>query len=674
MPVNTARHGSVLEVTLSNPPVNALGLSVRNALLATIAEAEAAEDIHAVVILGEGVLFSAGADIAEFDAPPASPLLPEVIAAVEACTKPVIAAIEGQALGGGLELALACHYRIASEQARLGLPEVQLGLLPGAGGTQRLPRLVGVKEALAMIVSGKPMAAAKAHAIGLVDELAAPGEVTAKAIAFAALCPQPRRTSEFKLDADPQLFEMFAAENQRAIAGLDAPQACIEAVRAATELPFSEGLAKEHALFLSLMDGRQSRGLRHAFFAERQAARVEGLDRETALRPVNKVGVLGAGTMGVGIAMCFLSANIPVVLLDRSDDALARGTSDIRQTYESSAAKGRIASEDVERLMGLLTTTLAIADMGECDLLIEAVFEDMAVKIETLRQMDDVAKPGAILASNTSFLNLDQLAAATSRAQDVIGLHFFSPAHIMRLLEVVRGAQTAADVLATAMKLARRIGKVGVVAGVCEGFIGNRILLARQRQAEQLLLEGASPQQVDAVHLAIGMPMGPYQMTDLAGMDIGWHRNPNRIDNIRDAFCAAERFGQKSQAGYYDYGEKRKPQPSPAADAIIAEFRASSGATARAISDEEIRARTLYTMINEAAKVLEDGIAQRASDIDVVWLYGYGWPRMTGGLVHWANEQGLAAVVAGLEQYVSVDTVSPLLRACAEEGRPLERL
>jgi len=677
MAITIAQTGGVLALTIANPPVNALGLAVRTGLLAALANAAANDTVTAVVIQGEGRCFSAGADISEFDSAPALPLLPEVIAAVEAFPKPVVAALHGQVLGGGLELALACHYRVATANTRLGLPEVQLGLLPGAGGTQRLPRIIGAAEALAMIVTGKPIAGNKALEIGLVDLLAGDAEMAASAAAFAAQQTAPRRSSELPINADAAVFDNFAAENKRLLAGMDAAQACVEAIRAAAELPFAEGLAVEERLFGKLLAGSQSRGLRHAFFAERAAAKVKGLPAGMAVRPIAKVGIIGAGTMGGGIAMNFLSAGIPVVILDRETAALERGLGTIRKNYAASAAKGRIAESDVDRLMGLLTPTLDYADLGTCDLLIEAVFEDMAVKIATMQSMDAAAKPGAILASNTSFLDLNRLAQATSRPQHVVGLHFFSPANIMKLLEVVRGEQTAIDVVATAMGLARKIGKVAVVAGVCHGFIGNRILLKRQKQAEQLLLDGASPQQVDKVHLDIGMPMGPFQMTDLAGMDIGWHRDPARIDTIRDAFCSAGRFGQKSGAGFYDYDEKRQANRSDVADKLIADFRVAQAAPAREISDEEIRARTLYVMVNEAAKVLEEGIAQRASDIDVVWLYGYGWPRVTGGLVNWANETGLDAIVAGLTRYADQlgedGGLSPLLLDCAKRGLPLEQ-
>ena len=676
MTIATRKLGAVFEISLVNPPVNALNLAVREGLLAAFAEAMADPAVSAVVIRGEGRGFCAGADIGEFDTAPCAPLLPEVIAAVEAATKPVVAAIHGEALGGGLELALACHYRIATPTARLGLPEVKLGLLPGAGGTQRLPRLVGVAEALAMIVSGNPVSGAKAKDIGLVDELAGLEDLADRAVEFAAAQSAPRRTDERALADAPGAIDQFIADNRRHIAGLDAPKASIEAVRAAAQLPLAEGLAREHALFLELLAGGQSRALRHAFLAERLAAKVDDLPPGTPTRPIATVGVIGAGTMGAGIAINFLSAGIPVTILDRDEAALRHGVDMIRANYTASATKGRIAATDVERLMGLLTPNLDYAALSQCDLIIEAVFEDMAVKVETFRRLDAVAKPGAILASNTSFLDINAIAAQTSRPADVLGLHFFSPAHVMKLLEVVRGKQTAPDILATAMQLARRIGKLAVLAGVCDGFIGNRILFARQDQADALVLEGATPEQVDKVHLDLGMPMGPFQMADLAGLDIGWHRDPARIENMRDGFCAIGRFGQKSRAGFYDYDDRRKPCSSATAQKVIDDHRASKGIVARAIGEEEIVARTIYVMANEAAKVLEEGIAQRASDIDVVWLYGYGWPRASGGLIHWANERGLAHIVDQLQRYAHLIAddflLSPLLVECAEGGRQLD--
>lgn len=675
--INIHLQDDILEIVLDNPPVNALGASIRQALAQAVADAQTNPAVKAIVIRGGGKLFSGGADITEFGKPFVAPGLPALIDSIEASAKPVIAAIHGMALGGGLEVALGCHYRIATPKAKLALPEVSLGILPGAGGTQRLPRLIGAGAALEMIVAGTPIAAARAVQIGLIDKLVEEADLAAEALDFARKIDAPRRTGDLRVSAQPELFERFAADNARKIGALEAPKACIEAVRAATELPFDEGQRKEQALFAKLVEGDQSRALRHVFFAERMASRIEGLPKDIEPRPIARVGVIGAGTMGGGISMNFLSAGIPVTIVEMTQEALDRGTALIRKNYEATAAKGRLTVEQVEKAMGLLSPTLDFGALKDCDLVIEAVYEDMAVKKDIFARLDAIAKPGAILASNTSYLSIDEIAAATKRPQDVFGLHFFSPANIMKLVEVVRGAKTASDVLATGMDLARRIGKVAVVSGVCYGFIGNRMLTPRLDGAIEMLVEGATPEQVDRVSVAFGMPMGPLQMIDLAGVDIGWHRDPTRIESVRDALNAAGRWGQKTKAGFYDYDEKRRPAPSPAAQAIIEGFRAETGVTPKDISEEEIVTRTLYSMINEGAKILEEGIAQRASDIDIVWIHGYGWPRHTGGPMFWADQIGLANVVDALTRHR--DTLgedfklSSLLVACAAEGRPLGR-
>jgi 3-hydroxyacyl-CoA dehydrogenase len=676
--IETTLHDGILEIVMANPPVNALGAGVRQGLAKALAEAQDDPAVKAIVIRGGGKMFSGGADITEFGKPPVDPWLPQLVDAIEASAKPVVAAIHGMALGGGLEVALGCHYRIASPKAKLGLPEVSLGLLPGAGGTQRLPRLVGVEAALGMIVSGAPVPASKAAQAGLVDKLAESDDsLAAEAISYARTLDAPRRTGDRSVSADPAVFERFAADNARKIAGLDAPKACIEAVKAATELSLAEGQEKERVLFLQLVSGDQSKALRHVFFAERAAAKIDGLPKDVQLRQIRKVGVIGAGTMGGGISMNFLSAGIPVTIVEMAQDALDRGTGVVRKNYEATAAKGRLTAEQVENAMGLLSPTLDFGALADCDLIIEAVYENMDVKKEIFARLDGIAKPGAMLASNTSYLSIDEIAAATNRPQDVLGLHFFSPANVMKLVEVVRGAKTAPDALATGMDIARRIGKVPVVAGVCYGFIGNRMLIPRQENANALLLEGATPEQVDRVHTAFGMPMGPFQMADLAGVDIGWHRDPNRIESLQDALCAQGRWGQKKQAGFYDYDGKRRPSSSPVVAKIIDDFRTKAGITPRQISDEEIMVRTLYTMVDEGAKILEEGIAQRASDIDVVWNYGYGWPRHKGGPMFWADMVGLNKIVDGLTRYKDAlgddFSLSPLLVQRAAEGKPLER-
>ncbi|WP_157219582.1 3-hydroxyacyl-CoA dehydrogenase NAD-binding domain-containing protein [Flavisphingomonas formosensis] len=673
--IKTQLHDDVLEVVIDNPPVNALGARVRQGLWAAIADAQTDTAVKAIVIRGAGKLLSGGADITEFGKTTAEPGLPELVDAIEASAKPVVAAIHGIALGGGLEVALGCHYRIATANTKLGLPEVTLGLLPGAGGTQRLPRVIGVEAALDMIVSGSPISGKRAADIGLVDRLAEEGTLLAEAISFARALDAPRRTGDVSVSADPAIFEAFAAQNARKIAGLDAPSACIKAVRAASELPIGQGLEKERALFAELVAGTQSKALRHVFFAERAAAKIDGMPKDIAMRSIDKVGVIGAGTMGGGISMNFLSAGIPVTIVEMAQEALDRGVSTIRKNYEATAAKGRLTADQVEKAMSLLTPSLAFDALADCDLVIEAVYENMDVKKDIFARLDGTAKPGAMLASNTSYLSVDEIATATKRPQDVLGLHFFSPANIMKLVEVVRGAETAPEVLATGMDLARRIGKAPVVSGVCYGFIGNRMLTPRLDGAIEMLVEGATPDQVDQVSVALGMPMGPLQMIDLAGVDIGWHRDPTRIESVRDALNAAGRWGQKTGGGFYDYDEKRRPSASAAAQAIVEQFRTEAGIAPREITDEEIVARTLYAIVNEGAKILEEGIAQRASDIDVVWLNGYGWPRHTGGPMFWAEQVGLEKVVDTLNRYRDRlgpgFSLSPLLAQCAAQGGSL---
>ena len=654
-PISTRKHGDVLIILSNNPPVNALSTAVRQGLVDAIAEAEADDSVNAVVIACEGQTFFAGADITEFGKPPQNPWLPQVVDTIENCSKPVVAAIHGTALGGGLEVALGCHYRVADKSAKLGTPEVKLGLLPGAGGTQRLPRVAGVRKALEMTATGNPIGAKQAFDCGLVDRLAE-GDLIPHAVAFAEEVRNIRPLSksserqERLAEADPNIFDEFRKENAKRFRGFDAPLKNIEAVRIATEKPFSEGVIEERKLFMELMSGEQSAAQRYFFFAERKASKIEGLPENTEPRPIRKVGVVGAGTMGGGISMNFLSAGFPVTIVEMGQEALDRGTGLMRKNYEASAAKGKLTSEQVEKAMGYLQPTLDFAALADCDLIIEAVYENMDVKKEVFGRLDKIAKPGAILASNTSYLNLNEIAASTSRPADVVGMHFFSPANIMKLLEVVRGDKTAPDVLLTAMGIGKKIRKVPVVAGVCHGFIGNRMLMPRQIEATKLLLEGATPEQVDRVHVEFGMPMGPFQMADLAGVDIGWHRDPNRIETIRDALCAIDRWGQKKGAGFYDYDEKRRPTPSPVVQQIIEDFAAENGVERREISDEEIVERTLYTMVNEAAKILEEGIAQRASDIDVVWVYGYGWPVYRGGPMFWADSVGLQKIVDGLKR------------------------
>lgn len=682
--ISTRKDGNVLVVTSNNPPVNALGAAVRQGLAAAIEEARNDASIEAVVIRCEGRTFFAGADITEFGKPPVLPGLPDVITAIEASEKPVVAAIHGSALGGGLEVALGCHYRVAVPSAKLGLPEVKLGLLPGAGGTQRLPRVVGVADALAMIIKGDPISAKKADASGLVDQLVGEDSLEADAITFAkgiaAARPLPRtseRSDKLKeAIADPSVFSTFMEKNGRRLRGFEAPAACMEAVRAAVDLPFEEGIAKERELFLKLVSGTQSSALRHVFFAERAATKVNDIPKDTPLIPIKKVGMIGAGTMGGGIAMNFLSAGIPVVLLELKQDALDRGVGIIQKNYDNTAKRGRMSAEQVDAAMGILTPSLSYDDLSDCDLVIEAVFENMDVKKIVFKKLDEVMKPGSIMASNTSYLNINEMADVTSRPESLIGLHFFSPANIMKLLEVVRGAKTSDTVLATCMALSKKIKKVAVVAGVCDGFIGNRILKPRQQQAQAIILEGAKPWDVDRVLTDFGMPMGPFQMADLAGLDLGWNKETSKSSTVREVLCERDRRGQKTGKGFYDYDEARRGSPSPETEEIIAHFMKEAGNEARQVSDEEIKERLLYTMVNEGAKILEEGMAQRSSDIDVVWMNGYGWPAYTGGPMFWASTVGLDKIVAGLEKNIDKlgegFTISKLLKEKAAKGEAFD--
>lgn len=672
-PISTTREGDLLIVTSNNPPVNALGAAVRTGLTAALDEAEGDDSIKALVLRCEGRTFFAGADITEFGKPPVEPLLPAVIERMEAFGKPIVAAIHGTALGGGCETALGCHYRIAVPSAKIGTPEVKLGLLPGAGGTQRLPRVATVELALEMTAKGDPISAKKAHEAGLIDRLAGEDTLREEAIAFANEIKDARpipRVSEMEAKADAGVFDEFRKANARKFHGFDAPEANIKCVEAATQMPFKEGIAFEREQFGKLMFGSQSAAMRHLFFAERKAAKIDDVPSDIQLREIKKVGVIGAGTMGGGISMNFLQAGYPVTIVEMKQEALDRGTGVIRKNYENSAAKGRFTNDQVEQWMGQLTGSLSQDDLADCDLIIEAVFENMDVKKEIFGNLDRICKPGAILASNTSYLDVNEIAAATNRPGDVVGMHFFSPANVMKLLEVVRGEKTNKDVLATVMDVAKKIRKVAVVAGVCDGFIGNRMLKPRQVEANKLLMEGATPSQIDKVHTDFGMPMGPFQMADLAGVDIGWHRDPTRIENIRDALAAEDRWGQKKGAGFYDYDEKRRPSPSPRVAEIIEDFRKKSNAEVREISDEEIMERTLYPMVNEGALILEEGIAQRASDIDVVWIYGYGWPVYRGGPMFWADLEGAKKILAGLEKHEDKFDfkISKLLREKADKG------
>jgi 3-hydroxyacyl-CoA dehydrogenase len=669
--------GGVAVLTLNSPPVNALSAAVRNGIDAGLDQAIGNPAVKAIVLICAGRTFIAGADISEFGKPPQGANLHAVLDKIENSPKPVIAAIHGTALGGGLETALSCHYRVGTVGAKFGLPEVKLGLLPGAGGTQRLPRLVGVDKALEMVTTGAMIGAKEAAATGLIDETAPEDGLRAAAVSFAQRVVDEgrplKKVRDIKVEAAPGVFEAFRKANARKFRGFEAPEANIKCIEAAVTQDFDEGQKTERRLFMELMTGVQSKAQRYLFFAEREAAKIPGLAADMALRPISKVGIIGAGTMGGGISMNFLSAGYPVTIVETNEKALERGVGVMRGNYENTAKKGRLTQEQVERNMGLLTASLSLDDLADCDLVIEAVFENMDIKRQIFSRLDQVVKQGAILASNTSYLNIDDIAAMTQRPQDVVGMHFFSPANVMRLLEVVRGEKTAPDVLATAMAVAKKIGKVAAVAGVCHGFIGNRMLELRQREANKLILEGAMPWDVDRVIYDFGFPMGPFQMADLAGLDIGWSAETSKGLTLRDKLCEMDRRGQKTSAGFYDYDAKRERSPSPIVEKMVLQQSADKGITRRAISDQEILERCLYPMINEGAKILEEGKAYRAPDIDTVWLNGYGWPAYRGGPMFYADTVGLPVVLAKLREFQAMNEAdfkpAAMLEKLAGDGK-----
>ena len=653
------RDGDVAVITLNSPPVNALSGNVRQGLYDGF-KAAAASDAKAIVLICEGRTFIAGADISEFGAPgkPSASLF-DVQEMMENSPKPVIAAIHGTALGGGLEVALCAHYRVAVPSARLGLPEVALGLLPGAGGTQRLPRVVGVETALEMMTSGRHVPAPEAFKLGLVDELAEEGKLKEAALAFANKCVAENRPlvkiseNNTKLEAakgHPEIFANFRKANARKFRGFDAPEANIKCIEAAVNsATFEEGLKAERTLFGGLMSGAQSAAQRYYFFAERQANKIPGIADDTPVRPINKVGIIGAGTMGGGIAMNFANVGIEVVIVEQQQAPLDKGLATIRSNYERSRTA---KPEETAKRIGLITGSLSMEEaFKDVDLVIEAVFERMDVKKDIFAKLDAICKPGAILATNTSGLNIDEIASVTKRPQDVIGLHFFSPANVMKLLEIVRADHTAKDVIATSMKLAKKIGKIAVLVGVTPGFVGNRILGQRQREAQKLVMEGAMPWDVDRVLFDFGFPMGPFAMSDLAGLDIGWVKEKSNGETIRDVLCEMDRRGQKTGAGYYDYDESRNAIPSPVTEKILHDFIVKSGVNPRKISDEEILERCIYPMINEGVKILDEGKAIRASDVDVVWVNGYGWPVYRGGPMHYGDVVGPEKVLAKMKEF-----------------------
>ncbi len=696
MPVHYQVHSDVAVLTLDQPPVNSLGLAMRQALAQALQRAQDDAQVQAIVLTGAGKAFSGGADITEFgqDAAFAEPNLHTVIAMAESCSKPIVTALHSVCMGGGLELALACHYRIAAPDCKLGLPEVKLGLLPGAGGTQRLPRALGVEPALNMIVSGEPVPAALLAQVPgqkLITQLAASAaslgeEALALARSVASVRPLPLVAALRAQHPQGDAYFQFARNMVKGMAkNFPAPAKCVDAVQAATRTKITAGLAAERDLFLQLMFTSESRALRHLFFAERAASKIPDVPSDTPLRTIESVAVIGAGTMGGGIAMNFLNAGLRVKLLETKQEALDRGVATIRKNYEGQVKKGKLKEDKYAQRMALLSTTLDYADLKDADLIIEAVFEDMDVKKAVFTQLDAVAKPGAILASNTSTLDLNQIAGFTQRPQDVVGLHFFSPANIMKLLEVVRGAQTAKDVLATVMAVAKKIRKTAVLSGVCDGFIGNRMIERYSQQAGFLLDEGCTPAQVDKAAEKFGFAMGPFRMSDLAGNDIGWairkrraiERPDIKYSKTADLLCEQGRFGQKTGAGWYDYlPGKRNAIPNADVVAMIEANRQAQGIAPRKISDEEIVQRLVFSLVNEAAHILEEGIATKASDIDVVYIFGYGFPVHRGGPLCYANEVGLFNVAAAMRRFAQnpLDDAAfwqpaPLLERLVAEGK-----
>jgi 3-hydroxyacyl-CoA dehydrogenase len=690
-PVSLSVHGPVAVITMDKPPVNSLGAALRAGIADALDQANANAAVRAIVLTGTARAFSAGADVTEFGTPNAArePNLRVVIAMLEDSPKPVVGAIAGQCLGGGLELAMGCHFRVASADANLGLPEVKLGLLPGAGGTQRLPRLVGLETALNMVVGGNPVAAAKLAGTALVDQIV-DGDLVQGAIVFAQGVLDKglplRRARDLKVqDPQGQAFLQFARNTVGAMSkNFPAPMKCLEAVAASLNKPFDEGVRVEREGFLSLMASPESRALRHVFAAERAAAKIPGLPADTPLRNIAKVGVIGAGTMGGGITMNFLNVGIPVVLLEMKQEALDKGLATIRRNYENTMKKGKLKPEQVEQRMALVTGTLSYDAFADADLVIEAVFENMDVKQSVFETLDRVCKPGAILASNTSYLNIDKIAGFTKRPADVLGLHFFSPANVMRLLEVVRGAATAPEVLATSMAVAKKIKKIAIVSGVCDGFIGNRMLARYGTAAAGLINAGALPQQIDGALQKFGMAMGPFRMGDLAGLDIGWATRKRKANEagvaftpiVADKLCEAGRYGQKTGSGWYRYeAGKRDPIPDAVTEQLIAEYRTANSITPRKISDAEVIERCIYALVNEGARILEEGIAARASDIDIAYLNGYGFPLHRGGPMLYADLAGLPNVVRALRRFAAEPGAdaswqpAPLLLRLADEGK-----
>ena len=667
-------------LTLNSPPVNALSANVREGLDIGIKAAIANNNVEAIVLICDGRTFIAGADISEFGKEPKGPSLFEVQEELENSPKPIIAAIHGTALGGGLEVALTCHYRIAVPSAKCGLPEVSLGLLPGAGGTQRLPRLVGVEQALKMVTSGTHLSADKCLKSGLIDKMASENQLLEDSTSFAKEILANNRPLKKVRDMDEkviaargndQLFSDFRKSIARKTRGFLAPEYNIQCIEAAVNKSFDEGIKVERDLFLKLVTGNQSAAQRYFFFSQRQVAKIPDIPRETEKLKINEVGIIGAGTMGGGIAMNFANANIPVTIVEQNQERLDKGIGIIRKNYENTASKGRISIEDVEKRMSLINGDVSINSLSEKDLIIEAVFENMDLKKEIFSKLNTVAKNGAILATNTSGLDINEIASTTDRPENVIGLHFFSPANVMKLLEVVRGEKTSNEVIATSMAMAKSIGKIAALVGVCPGFVGNRILAQRQREANKLILEGALPWDIDDALFDFGFPMGPFAMSDLAGLDIGWNKETSRGETIREKLCENDRFGQKSGKGFYIYDENRNKSSDPEVEELIINFAQEKQIKRRSINKEEIIERCLYPMINEGFKILEEGMAIRASDIDIIWINGYGWPVYEGGPMFYGNLIGFEKILEWLkkmeEEYGTDFTPSPYLEKVVKE-------
>ena len=671
---------NVAILTLNSPPVNALSADVREGLDKGIKEAIASSNVEAIVLICDGRTFIAGADISEFGKEPKGPSLFEVQEELESSPKPIIAAIHGTALGGGLEVALTCHYRIAVPSAKCGLPEVSLGLLPGAGGTQRLPRLVGVEQALKMVTSGTHLSADKCLKSGLIDKLANEDQLLEDSISFAKEIVSENKPLKKVRDIDEkviaargndQLFSNFRNSIARKTRGFLAPEYNIQCIEAAVNKSFDEGIKVERDLFLKLVTGNQSAAQRYFFFSQRQVTKIPDIPKETEKLQIKKVGIIGAGTMGGGIAMNFANADIPVTIIEQSQERLDKGIGIIRKNYENTASKGRISINDVEKRMNLINGDISINSLSEKDLIIEAVFENMDLKKEIFSKLNSVAKKSAILATNTSGLDINEIASKTDRPENVIGLHFFSPANVMKLLEIVRGKKTSNEVIATSMTMAKSIGKVAALVGVCPGFVGNRILAQRQREANKLILEGALPWDIDDALFEFGFPMGPFAMSDLAGLDIGWNKETSRGETIREKLCENDRFGQKSGKGFYIYDENRKKSSDPEVEELIISFAQEKQIKRRSISKEEIIERCLYPMINEGFKILEEGMAIRASDIDIIWINGYGWPVYEGGPMFYGNLIGFEKILEWLkkmeEEYGNDFTPSPYLERVVKE-------